>query len=226
MHALDVEDEDQGGVVVRRRDIYLFVPLCTSLILGLMYMATSGVHSSYDENDDQSSLMPASQALRSLGGSRSALSAAELKVLQAMLNFTGSYSDSNDPNSTRAISLGKIPGEVMISGGNSTAARSWVLTGTITPSGKGLLVDFSSLPRGGPADMIGTLLHNRSGIRWQDGKIWKRRVAKVDVAGSLQHASNQNSLQLGRGAQLHTLDTQSAMPRGIHAPSAMDVTQV
>ena len=111
----------------------------------------------------------------------SAVMAVAPMSVNAVVDFSGSYSDPNHPNCLRVIEVPKDNsknGVAAISGTDGTpgcppdgSGKTWQLQGKIT--GDEIFIDFS--PKGGPKDLVGKWEDSPSGIRFPDGNKWTKK---------------------------------------------------
>jgi hypothetical protein len=102
----------------------------------------------------------------------SAIIASSPLASNAVVDFSGSYSDPNHPNCQRVVTVNGIS-TLTIKGTDGNpgcpvggAGKEWALDGKL--DGNSILVDFS--PKGGPKNLKGVWAGD--GIRWPDGNKW------------------------------------------------------
>jgi len=94
--------------------------------------------------------------------------------------FAGRYADKKHPGCYREIFPdGVVAGEDGDPGCDATTprTRAWRLRGVIGVDDRSIFIDFS--PKGGPANLIGTLVsptseYPRGGVAFPDGNVWAK----------------------------------------------------
>ena len=103
-----------------------------------------------------------------------------MTIVNAAVDFTGSYDDPNHPNCLREIQVVQGSDVAHVAGTDGSpgcppdgSGKPWNLVGKV--EGDTILVDFS--PKGGPANLKGVYEPSpKPGIRWPDGNLWARKT--------------------------------------------------